>query len=77
MQTRITSFQELITYFERPEVTVKEIDQICREAKIVWFVGTYSKPKTLQLLREFWAKYSSAECRPILLYDLDELREQV
>lgn len=66
-QTHIKTFAQLITYFEKPEVTVKVIKQVLSEPKIVWISGNESKDEILRQLKEFWANYSQSTERPLFL----------
>ncbi len=66
-QTHIKTFAQLITYFEKPQVTVTEIQQILSEAKIVWIIGSESKDEILRRLKEFWANYPETKERPLFL----------
>jgi hypothetical protein len=66
-QTHIKTFAQLITYFEKPKVTVSEIQQILSEAKIVWIDTDESKDEILRRLKEFWANYPEPKERPLFL----------
>jgi hypothetical protein len=66
-QTHIKTFEQLITYFENPKVTVTEIKQILSEAKIVWIDTSENNEVILNKLKEFWATYSQSKERPLFL----------
>ena len=66
-QIKITTFAQLVTYFEQPQVTVTAINQILSEAKIVWIDCNESKDEILRKLKAFWATYSHTKGRPLFL----------
>ena len=62
MATKINSFNDLIKYFERPEVTVQDIERITHEGLKVIFIDKYTKEEAIQELKAFWKKYNKPNC---------------
>ena len=66
-QTRIKTFDELVKYFERPEITFKEINQILPQALHCFFINDYTKEDAIKHIKTYWAKWQHSECRAIFL----------
>lgn len=66
-QTRIKTFDELIMYFERPEVTFKEMNEILTQAIGSFFINDYTKEDAIEHLKVHWQKKQEPNCRAIFL----------
>lgn len=54
---RFASFNELMKFFERPEVDTKQIIKICHESLFVYPLNKQSKAELLETLKKYWAKW--------------------
>jgi hypothetical protein len=66
MQT-INNFNELIKYFNRPEIEFKHIQEICTSGLCVIFVNDHTKESAIKLLHEYWCKWGQLKERPIFI----------
>jgi len=66
MQT-INNFNELIKYFNRPEIEFKHIQEICTSGLCVIFVNDHTKERAIELLIEYWSKWGQVRERPIFI----------
>jgi sulfatase maturation enzyme AslB (radical SAM superfamily) len=71
MKFRINTFEEMITYFKRPEVEFSHIEEITRESLKCIFIEEHTKEEAIQLLIAFWAKWGAVEEKPIFIERLD------
>ena len=75
IKTHIKTFEQLITYFEQPQVTVAEMGKILSEAKIAWLIDDEPKEVVLGKLKIYWKKWGNVKKveRPIFLMCDDPL----
>lgn len=66
MQT-INNFNELIKYFNRPEIEFKHIQDICCKALCIIFLNEHTKENAIKLLIEFWEKWKHTKEKPIFI----------
>lgn len=65
---KITTFAQLVTFFEQPHITVAEISKILSEAKIVWLINDDPKEIVIEKLKVFWDKWGTAIEKPIFIF---------
>lgn len=70
MNYSINNFNELIRFFERPEVTVEQIEEITAKSLYVFFIGKNTKEDAIKQLIKFWDKWGETREKPIFI-DLD------
>jgi hypothetical protein len=66
----INNFNELIRYFNRPEIEFKHIQEICTAGLCVIFVEDHTKERAIELLIEYWSKWGKVREKPIFI-DVD------
>ena len=67
MNYPINNFNELIRFFERPEVTVEQIEEITSKSLYVFFTSKHTKEDAIKLLVEFWNKWGETREKPIFI----------
>lgn len=70
MNYSINNFNELIRFFERPEVTVEQIEEITAKSLYVFFIGKNTKEDAIKKLIKFWDKWGETREKPIFI-DVD------
>jgi hypothetical protein len=64
---KINNFNQLIAYFNQPEIEFKHIQQICNEGLGVIFINDYSKRDAINLLIDYWQTWGDKVERPIFI----------
>jgi hypothetical protein len=67
---KIDNFNQLIEYFNQPEIEFEHIQEICNKGLGVIFLEDYTKYDAINILIEYWLKWGDKVERPIFI-DLD------
>ncbi len=67
MEQTIHNFNELIKYFNRPEIEFKHIQEICTSGLSIIFVHDHTKERAIELLIEYWSKWGQVREKPIFI----------
>ena len=66
----IKTFDELVKYCERSEVTFKEMNDILTQSINCFFIHDHTKENAINRLKKFWAKWQYTKERPFFI-DVD------